>query len=68
MVPSLLYIHVKHWFSELLIKFISCMLAGSQLSGVRLSVCLHVISNFCAWPSFYMTLQLYCIHIGGTAI
>ena len=58
MMPSL---HVNHWFSELSFR-------ESQLSGVCLSVSLHVISNFSAWPSFDMTLQLYCIHIGGTAI
>ena len=37
MMPSLLYMQINHWFCELVIKFISCMLAGSQLVHVYIS-------------------------------
>ena len=40
MMPSLLYKQINHWFCELVIKFISCMLAGSQLVHVYLNVCM----------------------------
>ena len=31
-------------------------------------VCMSACDKQLQWPSFDMTLQLYCIHIGGTAI